>query len=157
MESGKGPYPVTDWRKKIAANVMPPMIGTYSGELTAGVQDLTLGAVRIAGEIDDVFMSVEAMGKDDSNELNISGEVLINGVSCLSTVPMLAHVSGEASQQKTTVVIGDTGMTAAVMNRSTNKFSPGDIISAKFTIERTASPTTEIKNPVIVANLLPIK
>ena len=143
------------FKKRLAKFVMAPLQGVYSGEMIAS-EEMTLGAVRFAGEVSSVWMSVRASGKDDSNELNVTGEVYINGVSCLTTTPKIAHISGEASQQKTTVVTGDTGITQAVVNQDANSIVAGDVITAAFTLNRTASPTTEIDNPVIVVELEPI-
>jgi hypothetical protein len=70
---------------------------------------------------------------------------------------MIAHISGETSQHKTTIVTGDTGITQAVINRDANSVAPGDVITAKFTVERTASPTTEITDPVINVGMKPKK
>lgn len=158
MRPGVGPFAEPGWRKRLAANILEPLTGTYSGELSANVTNLTLGATRFAGEIVGVWMSVGASGKDDSNELNISGEVYINGNAVLTTPAMIAHISGETSQAKTTLVTGDTGITQAVFSgESWRLFNPGDVITGKFTVQRTASPTTEIANPVIVVELEPIK
>lgn len=157
MRSGVGPFAEPGWRKRIAANILDPLMGSYSGEVTATVTDLTLGATRFAGEVVAVWMSVASSGKDDSSELNITGEVFINGTTVLSTTPKIAHISGEAAQQKTTVVTGDTGIVQGEINTDQNSFSPGDVITGSFTVERTASPTSEIDNPVIVVELEPYK
>ena len=156
MREGTGPFPVPHWRKRLATNVLPPLMGSYSGELTTSVRDVHLGATRFAGEITGVWMSVSGSGKDDSNELNITGEVFINETTALSTTCKIAHVSGEAAQHKTTKITGDTGIVQSVINASQNSFSPGDIIKGTFTVERTSSPTTEIRNPCIVVELEPV-
>jgi hypothetical protein len=64
-------------------------------------------------------------------------------------------VSGEASQQKTTIATGDTGITQAVMDTDNNSYNPGDVITVTLSLTRTASPTTEMLNPVIVLELEP--
>lgn len=156
MRERSGPLPQPFWRKRLAVNVLPPLMGTHSGELASNVQDITLGATRFAGEITGVWMSVSGSGKDDSNELNITGEIYINETTALSTTCKIAHISGEAAQHKTTKITGDTGITEAVVNKSQNSFSPGDVITGKFTVQRTGSPTTEIKNPCIVVELEPV-
>lgn len=155
MLQGRGPYPVPNWRKLAAQNIFPPETGNYSGEITANVKNAPIAAARFNGVITDVWMSIGASGKDDTNPLQISGEVTINGVSCLTTKPSIAHVSGEASQQKTTKVTGDTGIAQAVINASANSVTQGDVISFEFTVERTGSPTTEMSNPVIVVEFEP--
>jgi hypothetical protein len=142
------------FKKRLAKFVMPPLQGLYSGELVAS-EEMTIGAARFAGEVTGVWMSVRASGKDDLNELNVSGEVYISGTTCLTTTPMIAHISGEISQKKTTKVTGDTGIVQGVVDPTANTVEAGDVITAAFTVERTGSPTTEIDNPVIVVELEP--
>jgi len=155
MKIKKGPLPSPGLMQQIAANAMVPIQAAYSGELTDHIWKDTLGAAVLGGRVSEVFLSVEASGKDDSNTLSFEADVFINGTSCLTTKPAIAHVSGEASQAKTTAVAGDTGITEAVMNPAANSFSIGDVFSYDFELTRTASPTTEIKNPVIVIKLEP--
>ena len=155
MEHKKGPLPSPALLAQIAANAMVPLMAKYSGELTGHIWKDPLGAAILGGRVSEVFLSVEASGKDDSNTLQIEADVLINGTSCLTTLPAIAHVSGEASQHKTTAVVGDTGITRSVMNPAANEFSIGDVFSYSMELTRTASPTTEIKNPVIVVKLEP--
>jgi len=155
MEHKKGPLPSPGLMRQIAANAMVPLMAQYSGELTDHIWKDTVGAAILGGRVSEVFLSVEASGKDDTNPLSLEADVFINGVSCLTTKPKIAHVSGEASQQKTTAVTGDTGITQSVMNPDANSFNVGDVFSYDFDLTRTASPTTEIKNPVIVIKLEP--
>ena len=155
MKHKLGPLPSPGLARQIAANAMPPLMDCYSGEITANVEARPLGAAILGGRVSEVCLSVEASGKDDSNTLSIEADVFINGVSCLTTKPKIAHVSGETSQQKTTIVTGDTGITQSVMNSSANTFSVGDVFSYDFQLTRTASPTTEMKHPVIVVKLEP--
>ena len=80
-------------------------------------------------------LSVNQGGQDDSDQLRVSGEVFINDTTCLTTVPSIGYVSGEASQQKTTAVTGDTSITQAVVDQAANSFNPGDVFTYNFTIE----------------------
>ena len=142
----------------MSANLLPPMFGHYSGELKADAVNIPLGAARFAGQVTNVFMSLGSSGSDIAgNELNVTGEVFINDVSCLSTQPAIAHITGEAAIQKTTAVTGDTGIVQAVVNKSANTFEPGDVVSATFFLTRTATPTDEVQNPCIVVELEPLK
>lgn len=155
MQYKKGPLPSPALLSQIAANAMVPMQAVYSGELTDHVWKDTLGAPVLGGRVSEVFVSVEASGKDDTNDLSIEVDVFINGTTCLTTLPAIAHVSGEDSQQKTTAITGDTGITQSVMDPDANSFSVGDVLSYDIELTRTASPTTEIKNPVVVVKLEP--
>ena len=157
MKKLKGPFPSPQFNREMAANVMPPLSAHVSGEITSGYYKVPAGAVRTTGRIQNVWMSVGGSGKDDSNPLMLSGECYINGVTCLSTKPCINHISGEAAQQKTTSETGDTGITQAVVNASANSVTPGDVITCDFVVDRTASPTTEINNPIMVIEFEPIQ
>lgn len=154
MERNTGPYPNPSFKKQIA-NAVVPMMYSYSGEITAKINNQPMGAVVTSGKVAGVWMSVGASGKDDSNTLQVAGDVFINGTSCLTTNPVIAHVSGEVSQQKTTVETGDTGITQAAIDGDNNSFSPGDVITCEFDLTRTASPTTEMLNPSMVVEFEP--
>lgn len=155
MDRLQGPFPSPAFLKQMAANVAAPMMYGYSGELAGSVNNQPLGATVISGKISGVSLSVEASGKDDTNTLSFDGDVLINGTTCLTTKPAIAHVSGEASQQKTTMKTGDTGITQAVLNQAANSISQGDVISCTLTLTRTASPTTEMETPCVVVEFEP--
>lgn len=151
---GKGPYPSPLFRKQVTA-LVSPLQAIMSGEIVAEPGVRPVGSVSFAGKVNDVWMSVGASGKDDSNTLSLSLDALINGVSCLSTEASIAHVSGEASQQKTTVVSGDTGIVQAVVDGDANDVSPGDVVTFDCTLTRTASPTTEIGTACLVIEITP--
>ena len=155
MENYKGPFPGVAFNKLVAANVMPPLIGTVSGEITSKSAGNPMAAMRMAGRITDVWMSVRSAGQEDAanQALGLSGEVFINGVAALSTPAVIMFVSGEtAGTRKTTKVTGDTGITQAVIDPAANEFSPGDTITFDFSLTRT-SPTHEVTDPVIVVEL----
>ena len=94
-------------------------------------------------------------GKDDSSTLSLELDVKINDAPVFSTKPKIAHVSGEDSTRKTTRITGDTGITQAVVNPDSGEYSPGYILSYALSLTRTASPTTEMANAVVVIELLP--
>lgn len=156
MKSMKGPFATIGVNKQVAANVPVPLVATVSGEITASKTGIPLGAVMTGGRVSNVWLSVLKSGKDDTNTLKITGDVFINGTSCVSTNPYISHVSGEASQQKTTKISGDTGIVQAVMNTSANTVSPGDVITCDIALTRVASPTTEMANPALVVEFEPI-
>lgn len=153
----KTPFPYPQMEILGDSRIQPPLQYAYSGEITVTTGQNPIGVVRKAGRVVDVSLSAGLSGKgDDSDPLQISGDVFINGVTCLTTKPSISYVSGEASQQKTTKVTGDTGVTQAVVNTSANTVAPGDVLTCTFTVERTASPTSEISNPVIVVEFEPV-
>ena len=155
MERKQGPFPSPAFLKQVAANAIVPLMYSYSGELTGTRSNQPLGVAVTSGKISGVWMTIEASGKDDTNTLSLSGDISINGTSCLTTNPVIAHVSGEASQHKTTVVTGDTGITQTVLDADNIAVVQGDIITCDLTLTRTASPTTEMKNPCIVVEFEP--
>jgi len=103
-----------------------------------------------------VWMSVGAGGQDDDNSLQVTGEVYINGTSCLSTRPAIGYTSGEASQQKTTRVTGDPGIVQAAVDMDANTVTDGDMLTYDLDVARTSSPDVEISNVVLVVELEPI-
>lgn len=155
MKANKGPFPTVAILRQLAANVMPPLQDQISGEITGNYKHRPLGAAQMGGRVTDVWMSVKESGKDDAAALNFSGEVFINGTSCLSTVASISHISGESSQQKTTRITGDTGAVEAVVDGDANTFSAGDVFTWNLTLGRTATPTTEINTPCMVVVLEP--
>jgi len=150
-----GPYPSPGFKRQVAANDPSPMVGTISGEVTASSPGRILGAVNVSGKVSDVWMSVGASGKDDSATLSITADVKINGTSCLTTPPVIAHVSGEASTNKTTKVSGDTGVTQRVLDTDNNDVSQGDVLTYDVTLTRTATPTTEMNAVAVVVEFEP--
>ena len=150
------PSPSVAFSHRVNEHVMSPLESPVSGELTTSFAGSNLGAAKNPGRISDFWLSVGASGKDDSNPLEISGEVFINGTTALSTLAGIGHVSGEASQQKTTRVTGDTGITQAVIDTDANTVNPGDVITYDITVDRTASPTTEISSLAVVVELEPL-
>jgi len=155
MKQKMGPYSSPGAQRQWAANEVSPMMALHSGEITGNITDAPLGAANVGGKLQDVWLSCEESGKDDSNTLSLTVDVKINGTTCLTTAPIIAHVSGEASSNKTTKVSGDTGITQAVMSASANDVSPGDMITYDMTLTRTTSPTTEMRNLAVVVAFEP--
>jgi len=156
MKSMQGPFVSVAINKQNAANIQAPLVGVVSGEFTTSSPGVPLGAMNGGGRMSNVWLSIATSGKDDAQTLGVEADVKINGSTCLTTKPKILHVSGEASQQKTTKITGDTGITHAVMNASANTYTAGDVITWDRTITRTASPTTEIANLVVVVEFEPI-
>ena len=155
MEQRRGPYPTPGARKQWAANSPVVMMAVVSGEVSASKPGLPVGAANVSGKISNVWMSVGASGKDDSNTLSATVDVKINGTSCLSTQPIIAHVSGEASTNKTTKDANDTGVTQCAMDGDNNDVSYGDVITCDLLLTRTASPTTEMGTFAIAVEFEP--
>lgn len=151
----QGPYPGPAFAKQVNEVSELSLVGIMSGEMKVNAGETPLGAAKVDGRIVDVWLSVEGSGKDDSNTLSFTVDVMINGTSCLTTKPIIAHVSGEAATNKTTKETGDTGITQAVIDPDANDYVVGDMFTYTRTLTRTASPTTEMKNAVLVVELEP--
>jgi hypothetical protein len=147
-----GPYPNVNFAQQVNA-VVEPAVGVVSGEITVNKLGAPLGAAKHAGKVSDVWFSVLASGKDDDT-LSLELDLKINGVTCLTTKPVIAHVSGEASMQKTTKESGGTGVTQAVIDPDAAEYSPGDVFTYDLTLTRT-NPATEMANAAVVVELEP--
>lgn len=155
MDRLQGPFPSPGFTHQVSANVLPPIMGSTSGEITNSVGESPMGAAPSGGIISFVWMSVMSGGQDDDNTLQIEGDVLLNGTTVLSTKPVIAYVSGEAAAQKTTIDTNDGGVTQAVLDSTNITVNPGDMFTFTFALTRTASPDSEIKHPCIVVEMQP--
>jgi hypothetical protein len=71
----------------------------------------------------------------------------------LTTKPIIRSNHSTASAHKTTKVSGDTEITQAEINPDARSFSAGDVFTFDFDLTRTATPTTEMSNLVVVVEL----
>ena len=158
MPKYTGPLPGSDFARQVAGVNLPPFRGTISGEVVAASGGyFTLGVANIRGKIVRVVASVSTAGKAASQVPTGTFDVRINGTTALSNNPVIAHVSGEAAQHKTTwSEAGDTGITKAVVNNAACDFGVGDILSWNFAYTGSDSPTAKMANPSIVVETDPI-
>lgn len=153
-----GVWPDPNFDRLVADVVLPPMFAVVSGEFAASKREAILGIVRHPGRISGVIMSAASAGKADSQVPTATGYVYINGVSCLSTSPVIAAVSGEAAAHKTTdTEAADTGVTAAVVNQAANSVSRGDVITYTIEYSGSTSPTTKMKSVGMLVEFDPFK
>jgi hypothetical protein len=153
-----GPLPTPNFPQQVSASVFPTFSGFYSGEVTTSLGQRPLGLARYAGKITGVYLSVGSCGKDDTaaNTPRISGEVYINGTTCLTTTPKIGCVSGETAAQKTTMTeAADSSVVAAVIDRTANTIAAGDVITWAYTYGGSASPTTKLKHPCVLVEVTP--
>jgi hypothetical protein len=152
-----GPLPNPRFAQQVSDIVMPPFLGGVGGDITADAANNMLGVARYPGAITEVFFSLGASGKDDTNPLSMTVDVNINGTTIFTTQPVIAHTSGESSEHRTTVPEAeDDGVTEAVIDVDANEFAAGDVITFDIDITRTASPTTEISNLGIIVECRPL-
>ena len=150
-----GPRTSPNFEKQVAHDVLAPLNLLISGEFTNSVYGSVVGAARFAGKVVNVWWSVGACGRDDDNQLSGEVDVKINGTTCLSTKPSIRYVSGETSQQKTTKVTGDTGITKGVVNSSNAAFEAGDIFTVDLVLVSQSSPDVKMGSAVVVVELEP--
>lgn len=156
MKARHGPFAAPGERYRWAANAMPVMFLNLSGEITAKVNEFPLGMVVNGGRIVDVAMSIERSASlGAGGACSISGEVFINGVSCLTTKCTITATSGEVAQHKTTAVTGDTGIVQSVLDSDNVDVSIGDIISATITVNRTSTIDAEAKRLCVAVMFQP--
>lgn len=147
---GRLPFGDVSENRRMSANIMPPLQDSISGEIVAAQTGRPMGAAHMAGRVTDFYISARNAGRDDDNHISLSGELKINGTSCLTTQPSIGYTSGEAGQQKTTRITGDTGVTQAVINDSANSLSAGDVLTWDLLVQSQASPDEKITDVVAV-------
>lgn len=125
-----------------------------SGEITASKGGVPIYAPDFPGRVNSVHLCLGNGGKDDSNTLAIECDIQIGGTSVLSTKPKITHVSGEAASAQSTFDSG-TGITDSVIDQDNNDFSQGEVLMLSVDLTRTASPTTEMQNLVVLVDLQP--
>jgi hypothetical protein len=135
--------------------VLTPLEIVVSGEITTSKLGVPVGSVRTAARITDVWLSLGACGRDNSNTHRLTANVKINGTTCLTTQPYIPANNGSASEQKTTKISGDTGIVQAVISDSANTLNPGDVVTADLALTRTATPATEMANAILVVEFEP--
>lgn len=150
-----GPLPTKDFRRQVATEVMVPFADSISGEIAATTVR-NLGVANFAGKVKRTIIGVSTAGKDDSDQPTVTVDVRINGTSIYSTQPVIAAVSGEVAQHKTTwSEAADTGITDEVINEAANSFEIGDVFDWTAKYSGAGSPTTKMANVSIVVEVEP--
>jgi hypothetical protein len=145
--------------RQVADVVQAPLYVTVSGEIAVSKTGLPAGIARNPGKVTGVIMSVLGVGRDASAACTLTGNVRINGTTCLTTQPVIAYVSGEVGndQRTTHVNAADTGITAAVIDHTANSYNPGDVFTVDFIYSGDANPEVKLHNAVMMIELDPIK
>lgn len=156
----RGPLPTSDFNKMLAYEVMPPMVDFVSGEIhhtPFNSGERMLGIARYSAKVKSVNMSLLLSGKNNTNVPTVEADVFINRASCLTTKPKIKHVSGEATQQKTTFSeAGDTGVTASVVNESANSIVAGDVLTWRVYYSGEKAPTSKPHGAGIIVEFDPV-
>jgi hypothetical protein len=149
----KLPFPSVNFsklvQKAMSVQSMPLQVLSYdqSGEVTSSVIGQPIGTVLADGVLSDFVVSLANQGRDDTNDLSLSVDLLLNGASVLSTPVVLIGASGEAGAH----LVGD------LPTFSTTDVERGDILTANYTLTRTASPTTEMNTLCSSVKIIPVE
>jgi len=151
MGQNKLPFPSPSFPKMVRGAMQNNEIAVqtlsygYSGELTSGETGQPLGAVTEDGTLVDFVVSVENQGRDDTDDLSVGADLLLNGVSVISGEVTLEGVSGEAPSS----AVGSTP------TFTTTSVSRGDRLSIVLNLTRT-TPDTEMKNLFATVKIVPV-
>ena len=148
------PNPTVDFGGIVGEAGFAPLIHVVSGEVTTSSGRIPLGAAKATGRVRKVWVSALGCGRDDTNTLSVAFDVKINGTSCLTTQPKILDKQSAASAQRTSIKSGEA-VIEAVLDQDNVNFLPGDVFTCNRTLTRTATPTTEISNVVLVVELEP--
>ena len=147
----KGPYP-PGFPEDVSLTSPYLLSHVTSGEITTMGGGHVLGVPQFAGYIKDVNLTLQQSGRDDADPLWLEADILINGVSAMTTKPKIEANVGSASERKSTINTG-TGITQADIDETAMTFAAGDVISLNYEGRYTATPTTKMANPVVVVEL----
>lgn len=151
MADQRIPLPTVGFTKQIAQAMSdidaPIQTINYaaSGEFTSGETNRPLGVVAYTGKITDFILAVDGQGRDDNDDLAISGELKLNGVSILESPVIIEGVSGETPAS----IVG------ARPSFSSSAVSRGDLLSVDLDLIRT-TPDTEINNVYLAVKIVPV-
>lgn len=152
-----GPLPHPDFRRMVADEVLPPFVGSISGEFN-GTTTLMLGVARFPGKIKDVNLSLGESGYHASAGPNIAVDVRINGTSALGTKPEIAAPTSASVQVTTFTEAADTGVTNTVLTSTlaNRTFAVGDVLTALVTYSGQASPTKKMADLFVIVECEPL-
>jgi len=151
MRSNKHPFPSVNFPKQVQEAMVDADIAsqifTYNktGNITSDFSGEPIGTVLENGLITDFLVAVGNCGRDDTDALQLSANLKLNGTTVLSGEVEIDGVSGEAgSASFGTVPEFDT--TAVVR---------GDLLTLDVTLTRT-TPDTEIADLFTSVKIVPL-
>lgn len=121
-----------------------------AGAFSADSLNILIGAMRASGKVDEVFLVVGTNATDAVDPLTLAGDVKINAVSCLTTLPLIAGGTTTAGSGKQTSLVAKTGVTVGVVNTAANSFVKGDVLTASLDITA-VTPDTNYTDVYLVA------
>lgn len=133
-------------------NIQPPcaivtLQATEAGNLTSSSTGNYLWTAPVAGMVVDVGIRVGTTGSDSTEDLEVEGDINIDGTTCMTTLPKITKAASNGADTFT----AGTGVTQGVVNAAANTFDRGDALTFDLDLERTASPSIEIADITIIA------
>ena len=126
------------------------LVAKAAGDILASVTATLLGVADTEGTVGVPVLQVANRGVDTTEALSLELDVLINGVSALTTKPKITKAADDGDS---TAVAG-AGITVGVVDAAKNILAAGDLITYTLTLVRTASPTTEIADAHVQVPIL---
>lgn len=144
------PFPFVNFPKIIKNAIgeadVPAQLFSYdvSGELTSNIVGMPIGGVVESGVITDFLVALGNCGRDDTDDLSMSVNLKINGVTALSTPVVITGASDEAG-------VATFADTPTFANTSVVR---GDLLTLDVTLTRT-TPDTEMKTLYTTVKIVP--
>ncbi len=140
--AGNGTYTQVEQFQRVAA-----------GSFSADSLNIALFSARAAGKISAVYLTVGTNATDATDALTLKGDVKINTVSALTTLPEIdGGTTTAGSGRKSTIGGAATGIVPAVVNTAANTFVAGDVITTSLDITAVTPDTnyTDVYLTVVV-------
>ena len=133
----------------------PEAVGTVNGSITADTKGV-ITITKQAGSVADVAIALNTAGVNTGETFSMEVDVLLNGTSCLTTKAKIDYTSGEASQQRSIAISGESETnTDAVIDTTANTFAENTIVSFEADITRTSTPQTEMEGLCVFVKFEP--
>jgi len=123
-----------------------------AGSFSADSLNIALFCARAAGKISQVFLTVGTNATDATDALTLKGDVKINTVSALTTLPEIDGGTTTAGSGRQTTLTAGTGKVVGVVNTAANSFAAGDVITTSLDITAVTPDTnyTDVYLTVVV-------
>lgn len=124
--------------------------GVYPDDITANASALVAYVATKPGQIVNAGLYVAGSGMDDINPLSLELDVMINGTSIFSILPLISKSTWGVAAN--TFKAG-YGVTVGVVDGEANTLAVGDVVTFDLELIRTASPTEEMAGAVLVLEI----
>ncbi len=121
---------------------------TVAGDITANDLANYIWSAPLAGMVLDLGIYAANTGADGTDDLGIEGDINIEGMTAMTTLPQLTDSAADGSN---TFEVG-TGITAGVVDVTANTFDRGDTLTWDLDLDRT-TPEDEMADITIIVLL----